>query len=81
MPVQVTRGALVAQRYIYASSRSRTSQYLRAFVPLPVSLLNDLADPVLNGVGLRVSRAGAGCTKVLANSSRRVLGLAVSVPI
>ena len=36
-----------------------TSQYLRSFVPLSVSLWNDLSDPVFDGMGLawRVSRA------------------------
>ena len=35
-----------------AEPRSRTSQSSRTFVPLSVSLWNDLADPVFNGVGL-----------------------------
>ena len=54
LPVRVTRGALVAQRYTYhAPPRCRTSQYRRTSVPLSVSLWNDLADPpVFDGVGL-----------------------------
>ena len=52
VPVQVTRGDLVAHRYTYAPPRGRTSQYRRTFVSLSVSLWNDLADPVLDGVGL-----------------------------
>ena len=52
VPVQVTRGALVAHRYIYAPPRCRTSQYRRTFIPLSVSLWNDLSDPVCDGVGL-----------------------------
>ena len=52
VPVRVTRGALVAHRYTYAPPRCRTSQYRRTFVHLPVSLWNDLADPVFDGVGL-----------------------------
>ena len=52
VPVRVTRGALVAHRYTYAPPRCRTSQYRRTFVPLSVSLWNDLADPVFDGVGL-----------------------------
>ena len=52
VPVQVTRGALVAHRDTYAPPRCRSSQYRRTFVPLPVSLWNDLADPVFSGVGL-----------------------------
>ena len=48
VPVRVTRGALVAHRYTYAPPRCRTSQYQRTFIPL----LNDLADPVFDGVEL-----------------------------
>ena len=48
VPVWVSRGALVAHRYTYEP----TSQYRRTFVYLPVSLWNDLADPVFDGVGL-----------------------------
>ena len=61
MPVQVTIGALVAHRYTYAPPRCRTSPYGRTFVPLLVSLRNDLADPVFDGVGLAglKSRANA----------------------
>ena len=50
--VRVTRGDLVAHRYAYAPPRCRTSQYHRTFVILTVSLWNDLADPVFDGVGL-----------------------------
>ena len=42
----------VARQYTYVTPRCRTSQYRRAFVPLSVSLWNDLADPVVDGVGL-----------------------------
>ena len=61
VPVRVTRGALVAHQYTYAPPRCRTSQYRRTFVPLSVSLWNDLADPVFDGVGLASfkSRANA----------------------
>ena len=52
MPVPVTRGALVAHHYTYAPPRCRTSQNRMTFVLLSVSLWNDLADPVFNGVGL-----------------------------
>ena len=52
VPVRVTRCALVANRYTYTSLRCRTSQYRMTFVPLSVSLWNDLADPVFDGVGL-----------------------------
>ena len=52
VPALVTRGALVAHRYTYALPRSRTLQYSRTFIPFSVSLWNDLADPVFDGVGL-----------------------------
>ena len=48
----VTRGALIAHRHSFAPPRCRTSQYRRNFVPLSVSLWNDLSDPVFDGVGL-----------------------------
>ena len=50
--VRVTRGALVAHRYTYAPPRCRTSQYTMTFISLSVSLWNDLANPVFDGVGL-----------------------------
>ena len=58
LPVLVTRCALVAYGYnyavlcTYAPPRCRTSQYRRTFIPLSVSLWNDLVDPVIDGVGL-----------------------------
>ena len=52
VPVRVTRGALVAHRYTYAPPRCRTMQYSRAFIPFSVSLWNNLANPVFDGVGL-----------------------------
>ena len=57
----VTRGALVAHRHSFAPPRCRTSQYLRSFVPLSVSLRNDLSDPPFDSVGLEgfKSRANA----------------------
>ena len=42
VPVRVTRGAVIAHRYTYAPPRCRTSQYRRTFIPLSVSLWNDL---------------------------------------
>ena len=61
VPVRVTFGALVAHRYTEAVARCRTSLYTRTFIPLSVSLWNDLANPVFNGVGLAgfKSRANA----------------------
>ena len=57
----VTRGALVAYRYTYAMPRCRTLQYSKIFIPFSVSLWNDLANPVFDGVGLAgfKSRANA----------------------
>ena len=52
VPVRVTRGALVAHRYSYAPPRCRTFQPRKNFVGLSVSIWNDLADPVFDGVGL-----------------------------
>ena len=59
VPVRVARGALVAHRYTFGPPRCRTSS--RTFVPLSVSLWNDLADPVFDDVGLAgfKSRASA----------------------
>ena len=54
VPARVSRGALarppivlVAHRYTYAPIRCRTSQYGKTFIPISVSLWNDLANPVL----------------------------------
>ena len=47
----VTRDVVIAHRCTYAPPRCRTSQYRRTFIPLSVSLWNDLSDPVLDGVG------------------------------
>ena len=52
VPARVTRSALFAHRHSFAPPRCRTSQYRRSFVPLSVSLWNDLTDPVFDGVGL-----------------------------
>ena len=52
VPVRVTCGALGAHRYTYAPPRCKTSQYHMTFVPLSVSLWNDLAGPVFDGVEL-----------------------------
>ena len=61
VPARVARGALVAHRHSFAPPSCRTSQYRRSFVPLSVSLWNDLSDPVFDGVGLTgfKSRANA----------------------
>ena len=57
VPACVTRDALVAHRHSFTPPRCWTSQYRRSFVPLSVSLWNDLSDPVFDGGDWRVSRA------------------------
>ena len=52
VPVRVIRGALTVHRYTYAPPRCRTSECSRIFIPLAVSLWNDVANPVFDGVGL-----------------------------
>ena len=61
VPVRVTRGALVAHRYTNALNHCRTSQYRMIFILLSVTLWNDLANSVFDGVGLSgyKSRANA----------------------
>ena len=57
VPARVTRGALIAHRHSFAPPRCRTSQYCRTFVPLSVSLWNDLSVPCLIVWDWLVSRA------------------------
>ena len=52
VPVPVTRCDVIAHRYSYGPPRCRTSQYRPTFIPLSVSLWNDLSAPVFDGVGL-----------------------------
>ena len=52
VPVRVTRGAVIVYWYTYATSACRTSQYFKTFIPLLVSMWNDLGDTAFNGVGL-----------------------------
>ena len=59
VPVRVMRGDVIAHRFTYAPPRCRTSEYRRTFVPLSVSLWNDLSDPVFDGVGLAGSKSRA----------------------
>ena len=61
VPVRVTRVAVFAHRFTYAPPSCKTSQYRRTFIPLSVSLWNDLSDPVFDYVGLAgfKSRANA----------------------
>ena len=61
VPVWVTRGAVITHRYTYVPPRCRTLHYGRIFIPLSVSLWNDLSNPVFDGVGLAgfKSRANA----------------------
>ena len=61
VPVRVTHSDVITRRYTYAPPRCRTSLYHRIFIPLSVSVWNDLGDPVFDGVGLAgfKSRANA----------------------
>ena len=54
LSVRVTRSALVSHLYTYAHTRGRNSQFRRTFIPLSMSLWNDLAEPLFDGVGLAV---------------------------
>ena len=56
VPARVARGALVADKHSFAPPRCRTSQYPRTFLPVSVSLWNDLSDHVMVW-DWRVSRA------------------------
>ena len=51
MQMPVTRGALVAHVYTYAPHRCRTSQYRMTFIPLSMSLWNDLDKPHIRWCG------------------------------
>ena len=84
--VRVTRGALVAHRHTYwilVAHRNdysipccRTSQYRRTIIPLPVSLWNDLADPVFDDMGQAVLKSRVN-TFLLAKAVRPFLSSTV----
>ena len=62
VPVWVTRGPLVAHRYILMRPpRCRTSRWCRSFISLSLSLYNDVADPVFDSVGLEGFKSRARC--------------------
>ena len=73
VPARVTRSALVAHRYTYASPRCRTLQYSRTFMPFSVSLWNDLANPVFDGVAGGFQEQGQ-CIFII------YIGLSCSIP-
>ena len=50
VPVRVTLGAVIADRYTYTPPRCRTSQYRVTFIAMSVSLWNDIGNPVFDGV-------------------------------
>ena len=52
VPVRITRGAVIADRNTHAPPSCRTSPGRRTFIPLSVSLWNNLGDPVFDGIGL-----------------------------
>ena len=62
VPVRVTRSALIAHRCTCAPPRCRTLQYSRTFIPFLMSLWNDLANPVFDGVGLAGFKSRANAT-------------------
>ena len=62
VPVRVTRDALVTHRYNYAPPSCRILQYSRTFIPFSVSLWNNLANPILDGVGLAGFRSRANAS-------------------
>ena len=81
VPMRVTRCALVAHRYTYAQPRCRTSQYSRTFIPLSVSLWNDLAIHVFNGVGLVGFKRGANAFSIgLSRSIPTIVFYSFSLP-
>ena len=52
VPVWVTCCAVITHRYTYVPPHCRTSQYRWTFIPLSVSLWNDLSDPMFDCVEL-----------------------------
>ena len=58
VPVSATHGAVIVHRYTYAPPRCRTSQYRRTFIPLSVSLWNNMVTLYSMVWDWRISRAG-----------------------
>ena len=52
VPARVTCSGPVAHQHTYAPPRCRILQYSRTFIQFSVSLWNDLANPIFDGVGL-----------------------------
>ena len=73
MPVGVTRGALVAHRHIYSIPRCRTQQCHRTFIPFSVSLWNDHAGPVFDGVGLAGFKSRANAFLLRLSNKKKLL--------
>ena len=48
--------ALIAYRYTYVLPHCRTMQYRMTFIPMSVSLFNELGGPIFNGLGLALGR-------------------------
>ena len=60
VPVRVTRGALHRTSvHLCTASLQNIAQYSMTFIPLSVSLWNDLANPVFDGVGLAAFKSMA----------------------
>ena len=83
VPVRGTGCALVAYWYTYASPRCRASQYRRTFILLSVSMWNDVAYLVFDGVGLAgfKSRDNAFYSRDRADSSISFLHLLFSLSL
>ena len=80
VPAWVTRGALVAHRHTYAPPRCRTLQYSRTFIPFSVSLWNNFANPVFDGVGLAGFKSRATPSLLASAALSLLYSLLLSVP-
>ena len=69
VPVRVTRDAVIAHWFTYAPPRCRTSQYSKTFIPLSVSLENDLDDPRIRWCGTGGFQE-AGCCLIIGLAAR-----------
>ena len=61
LPLPYVPVRVIAHRYTYASPRSRTSQYHRTFIPLSVSLCDNLSVHVFDCVGLAGFKSQGQC--------------------
>ena len=66
VPVRLTRGAVISHRHTHAPPGCTTSHNRRNFIPLSVSLWNDVGDPIFDSVELAGFKSRAN-TFLLAN--------------